>query len=58
MKSGDFVPGARVGARIQIDVAGAIETQLVRDAITHLMEGGRSAFDLRGRKYNFEGKVR
>jgi chromosome segregation protein len=55
LKSGDYVPGARVDARIQIDVDGAIETRSVRDAITHLMEGGKLAFDLRSRKYNFAG---
>jgi len=54
LKSGDYVPGSRVGARIQVDVDGAIETGDVRDAITHLMEGGKRAFDLRSRKYNFE----
>ncbi len=37
-----------------VDVDGAIETPAVRDAITHVMEGGKEAFDLRSRKYNFQ----
>ncbi|WP_172980204.1 TrlF family AAA-like ATPase [Tardiphaga sp. P9-11] len=41
-------------ARIQIDCDGAIETPSIRPAITSIMEGGREAFDLRGRKYGFE----
>ena len=38
-------------ARIRADVDGAIETPRVRDEITHIMEGGMEAFDLRARKY-------
>jgi ABC-type cobalamin/Fe3+-siderophores transport system ATPase subunit len=38
-------------ARIRADVDGAIETPRVRDEITHIMEGGMEAFDLRSRKY-------
>lgn len=49
--SGDTGEG---GPRIEIDVDGAIETSTVRDAITTVMEGGREAFDLRGRKYQFD----
>ena len=41
-------------ARVQILDDGAIETTAVRDAITHIMEGGQAAFDLRGRKYRFD----
>ena len=41
-------------ARIQVEVDGAIETPAIRKAITHLMEGGKAAFDLRNRKYNFD----
>jgi cytochrome c556 len=41
------------GARVNIDVDGAIETPSVRDAITDTMEGGQAAFDLRRRKYLF-----
>lgn len=37
--------------RIDIDQDGAIETPLVREAITKTMEGGKVAFELRGRKY-------
>ncbi|MCK1632650.1 AAA family ATPase [Bradyrhizobium sp. 162] len=40
--------------QIDIEVDGAIETPEVRRVITHIMEGGKDAFDLRGRKYNFE----
>ena len=43
-----------VTPRINIDVDGAIETPEVRSAITSIMEGGRAAFDLRGRKYGYE----
>lgn len=49
--SGDTGEG---GPRIEIDVDGAIETPAVCDAITTVMEGGREAFDLRGRKYQFD----
>ena len=38
-------------ARIRADVDGAIETPRVRDEITHIMEGGMEAFELRSRKY-------
>ena len=41
-------------AQIQIDTDGAIETPTVRKAIMTTMEGGRDAFELRGRKYAFE----
>lgn len=41
-------------ARIAVEVDGAIETKAVRLAITDTMEGGRTAFELRSRKYNFE----
>lgn len=40
--------------RIAIDSDGAIETPVVRAAITDTMEGGRAAFELRSRKYDFE----
>lgn len=36
-----------------ISTQGAIDHQNVRDAITATMEGGREAFELRRRKYNF-----
>ncbi|MCA1402552.1 TrlF family AAA-like ATPase [Bradyrhizobium sp. BRP56] len=51
LKSGDT---AQTDGRIQIDVDGAIETPEIRKVITHIMEGGKAAFDLRNRKYNFE----
>jgi chromosome segregation protein len=51
LKSGDT---AQTDGRIQIDVDGAIETPEIRKIITHIMEGGKAAFDLRNRKYNFE----
>lgn len=54
LKSGESRPGHDPVARIQIEVDGAIETPAVRDAITHVMEGGKEAFDLRSRKYNFQ----
>lgn len=40
---------------IKVHVDGAIDTPAVRDAITDIMEGGHQAFDLRARKYGFEG---
>lgn len=39
--------------RIRVDADGAIETPEVRYAITETMEGGRAAFELRSRKYQF-----
>jgi AAA domain, putative AbiEii toxin, Type IV TA system len=54
LKSSD--PSGRPGddsVRIQLFDDGAIETTAVRDAITHIMEGGQAAFDLRSRKYRF-----
>jgi hypothetical protein len=41
-------------AQVQIETDGAIETPSVRKAIMTTMEGGRDAFELRGRKYAFE----
>ena len=38
-------------ARIGIESDGAIETPVVRQTITRIMEGGLKAFDLRARKY-------
>jgi len=32
---------------------GAIDEELVRNAITNTMEGGKDAFELRRKKYNF-----
>jgi DNA repair exonuclease SbcCD ATPase subunit len=40
-------------ARIEIEADGAIETPTVRNVITDTVEGGKEAFDLRGRKYQF-----
>lgn len=37
----------------QQSVAGAIDEELVCDAITNTMEGGKDAFELRRKKYNF-----
>jgi ABC-type dipeptide/oligopeptide/nickel transport system ATPase component len=45
--------GAVNEPRISIEVDGAIETPLVRSAITETMEGGQAAFELRSRKYQF-----
>lgn len=41
--------------RITIDEDGAIETPAIKHAITHTMEGGEPAFELRRRKYRFAG---
>jgi ABC-type multidrug transport system ATPase subunit len=43
--------------RIRLLDDGAIETASIRETITHIMEGGKEAFDLRSRKYCF-GTVR
>jgi hypothetical protein len=40
--------------RIQLLDDGAIETESIRETITHIMEGGKQAFDLRSRKYRFD----
>jgi AAA domain, putative AbiEii toxin, Type IV TA system/AAA domain len=40
--------------RIQLLDDGAIETASIRETITHIMEGGKEAFDLRSRKYRFD----
>lgn len=42
--------------RIQIEFDGAIETPKVRAAITDTVEGGKEAFELRGRKYQFKSQ--
>lgn len=50
----DGVTGGATGMpRVRIEVDGAIETPLVRAAITETMEGGQAAFELRSRKYLF-----
>jgi ABC-type cobalamin/Fe3+-siderophores transport system ATPase subunit len=52
--SADARPGSGLASRVGIDSDGAIETPTVRAAITDTMEGGRAAFELRGRKYDFD----
>ena len=47
----DTIPSDR---KIFIEADGAIETSAVRETITETMEGGRAAFELRARKYDFE----
>jgi chromosome segregation protein len=55
LKSGEpAVRPADDSPRIQLLDDGAIETESVRGAITHIMEGGKAAFDLRSRKYRFD----
>lgn len=46
-------PEGSEAAQIEIEADGAIETPSVRITITDTMEGGRDAFELRGRKYAF-----
>lgn len=46
--------GRYEGPMVSLQVDGAIETREVRDYITGLIEGGKEAFDLRGRKYGYE----
>lgn len=52
--SADAQPGPGPAPRVGIGSDGAIETPSVRAAITDTMEGGRAAFELRGRKYDFD----
>jgi chromosome segregation protein len=55
LKSGEPVmPPSPNAPKIQIDEDGAIETPAIRLLITRVMEGGKEAFDLRGRKYGFD----
>jgi ABC-type dipeptide/oligopeptide/nickel transport system ATPase component len=55
LKSGEPVMPLNPNApKIQIDEDGAIETPSIRSLITRVMEGGKEAFDLRGRKYGFD----
>jgi len=53
LHSGDTSRQTGGTGRVQIDVDGSIETPEIRKVITQIMEGGRDAFDLRNRKYNF-----
>lgn len=46
--------GAETVPRVSVEMDGAIETPLVRSAITETMEGGQAAFELRSRKYLFK----
>lgn len=45
--------GGSAAPRMSMLIDGAIETPSVRDAITEIMEGGKEAFELRSRKYDF-----
>lgn len=55
LKAGDAVVGSQPeNPPVEIAVDGAIETADVRYMITHIMEGGQAAFDLRSRKYRFD----
>jgi chromosome segregation protein len=45
--------GGSAAPRMSMLADGAIETPSVRDAITEIMEGGKEAFELRSRKYDF-----
>lgn len=53
LKSGQPPKNGEPVAIMQLEVDGAIESPEVRKVITHVMEGGKEAFDLRNRKYNF-----
>lgn len=56
LKAGDPVAGNQPeNPRIEIEDDGAIETPTVCEVITRVMEGGKDAFDLRSRKYRFDG---
>ncbi len=52
--SADAQAAPEPAPRVGIDSDGAIETPAVRAAITDTMEGGRAAFELRSRKYDFD----
>lgn len=55
LKSRGESPMAAVESpRISIKHDGVIETPDIRETITHIMEGGKAAFDLRSRKYRFD----
>ncbi len=49
--SSDLQSSATAPVRVAVDAA--IESPEIRDAITMIMEGGKEAFELRGRKYAF-----
>lgn len=56
LQSGDVPVTPQPNVRtIDVSSDGAIETGPVRADITRVMEGGRAAFDLRSRKYHFDG---
>jgi hypothetical protein len=46
-------PADSQAAGIEIEADGAIKIPIVRATITDKVEGGRDAFELRGRKYAF-----
>jgi chromosome segregation protein len=48
------VPGTSASSRISVETDGAIETPSIRSVITDTVEGGRTAFELRSRKYGFD----
>lgn len=52
--SAEAEAGSGPAPRVGIGSDGAIETPAVRSAITDTMEGGREAFELRSRKYDFD----
>lgn len=59
LKAGDPVIGNQPeNPRVEILEDGAIETPAVCKVITDIMEGGKDAFDLRSRKYRFDGRKR
>jgi DNA repair exonuclease SbcCD ATPase subunit len=47
------ISGADTGFRIRVEADGAIDTPNVREVITITVEGGKEAFDLRARKYQY-----
>ena len=51
--SNSITTGGSADPRMSMLADGAIETPSVRDAITEIMEGGKEAFELRSRKYDF-----
>ena len=50
---GALINGSAASYRVAVEADGAIDTPAVRRVITETVEGGRDAFDLRGRKYQF-----
>ena len=54
MPVADMETGIAMAPQVAINIDGAIETPDIKEAVTETMEGGRHAFELRSRKYDFQ----